>query len=59
MADSPIKTIGTVTALIPEASTADEASERLDGQSGDTDFPMPSSKPWPLSEKLILSPRKR
>jgi hypothetical protein len=39
MADSPIKTIGTVTALIPEASTADEASERLDGQSGDTDFP--------------------
>jgi len=39
MADSPIKTIGTVTALIPEASTADEASEMLDGQSGDTDFP--------------------
>jgi hypothetical protein len=34
-----IKTIGQVTALIPEASTADEASERLDGQSGDTDFP--------------------
>ena len=34
-----IKTIGQVTVLIPEASTADEARERLDGQSGDTDFP--------------------
>ena len=34
-----IKTIGQVTALIPEASTADEAHELLDGQSGDTDFP--------------------
>jgi Ca2+-binding RTX toxin-like protein len=34
-----IKTIGQVTALIPEASTADEAHELLDGQSGDTAFP--------------------
>jgi Ca2+-binding RTX toxin-like protein len=34
-----IKTIGQVTALIPEASTANDASERLDGFSGDTDFP--------------------
>jgi len=34
-----IKTIGQVTALIPEASTADEALELLDGQSADTDFP--------------------
>jgi hypothetical protein len=32
--------IGSVTALIAEASTADEPSENsLDGQSGDTDFP--------------------
>jgi hypothetical protein len=34
-----LKTIGQVAALIPEASTADEAKERLDGRSGDTDFP--------------------
>ena len=34
-----IKTIGQVTALIPEASTANDPSELLDGQSGDTDFP--------------------
>ena len=34
-----IKTIGEVTALIPEASTADDASELLDGKSGDIDFP--------------------
>jgi hypothetical protein len=34
-----IKTIGQVTALIPEASTADDALELLDGQSGDTDYP--------------------
>jgi hypothetical protein len=34
-----IKTIGQVTALIPEASTANDASELLDGRSGDTDFP--------------------
>jgi hypothetical protein len=34
-----IKTIGQVTALIPEASTADEPLERQDGKSGDTDFP--------------------
>ena len=34
------KVIGQVTALIPEASTADQASEHsVDGQSGDTDFP--------------------
>jgi len=30
--------IGQTTALIPEASTADEASEKIDGQSGDTAF---------------------
>jgi hypothetical protein len=30
--------IGQTTALIPEASTADDASERIDGQSGDTAF---------------------
>jgi hypothetical protein len=34
-----IKTIGQVTALIPEASTANDASELLDGRSADTDFP--------------------
>jgi len=34
-----IKTIGQVTALIPEASTADDPHELLDGQSGDTAFP--------------------
>jgi len=35
-----LKKIGEVTALIPEASTADQASEHsVDGQSGDTDFP--------------------
>jgi len=39
MATPLIKTIGQVTALIPEASTADEALELLDGKSGDTDFP--------------------
>jgi hypothetical protein len=39
MATPLIKTIGQVTALIPEASTADEAHELLDGQSGDIDFP--------------------
>jgi len=33
------KTIGQVTALIPEASAADQASELLDGRSGDTDYP--------------------
>jgi Ca2+-binding RTX toxin-like protein len=40
-----IKTIGQTTALIPEASTADEPSELLDGQSGDTDFPYATFKP--------------
>ena len=30
--------IGQTTALIPEASTADSASEKIDGQSGDTAF---------------------
>ena len=39
MTSTAIKTIGQVTALIPEASTADDASELLDGRSGDTDFP--------------------
>ncbi|MEY4806363.1 MAG: hypothetical protein RLZZ206_752 [Cyanobacteriota bacterium] len=39
MATPLIKTIGQITALIPEASTADEAHELLDGQSGDIDFP--------------------
>lgn len=34
-----LKTIGSVTALIPEASTANDPSELLDGQSGDTVFP--------------------
>ncbi len=34
-----LKTIGEVTALIAEASTSDEASELLDGMSGDTAFP--------------------
>ena len=33
------KTIGQVTALIPEASTANDAFERIDGKSGDTAFP--------------------
>ena len=32
-------TIGEVTALIAEASTADEPSELQDGKSGDTNFP--------------------
>jgi|694.fasta_scaffold26853_2 Ca2+-binding RTX toxin-like protein len=40
-----IKTIGQTTALIPEASTADDPSELLDGQSGDTDFPYANFKP--------------
>jgi len=39
MAIPLIKTIGQVTALIPEASTANDPSELLDGRSGDTDFP--------------------
>jgi hypothetical protein len=39
MATPLIKTIGQVTALIPEASTANDPSELLDGRSGDTDFP--------------------
>ena len=39
MATPLIKAIGQVTALVPEASTADDASELLDGRSGDTDFP--------------------
>lgn len=33
------KNIGEVTAVIPEASTADDASETVDGQSGDTAYP--------------------
>jgi Ca2+-binding RTX toxin-like protein len=39
MATPLIKTIGQVTALIPEASTANDPSELLDGRSGDNDFP--------------------
>jgi len=40
------KTIGEVTALIPEASTADADNELLDGQSADTAFPfMGAMKP--------------
>lgn len=39
-ADGHIKKIGEVTALIAEASTADEPAEHsVDGQGGDTDFP--------------------
>jgi hypothetical protein len=34
-----IKNIGQTTALVPEASTADQPSELLDGMSGDTNFP--------------------
>ena len=34
-----IKNIGEVTALVAEASTANEPSELLDGKSGDTAFP--------------------
>ena len=34
-----IKSIGQVTALVAEASTANDPSERLDGKSGDTAFP--------------------
>jgi len=40
-----IKTIGQTTALIPEASTANDPSELLDGQSGDTAFPYANFKP--------------
>lgn len=41
-----LRRIGEVTALIPEASTADESSENsIDGQSGDTDFPFSTFKP--------------
>lgn len=36
---SPSLSIGEVSAVIAEASTADEPSELTDGQSGDTDFP--------------------
>jgi hypothetical protein len=39
------KIIGQVTALIPEAGTADEPSENVDGQSGDTDYPYADFKP--------------
>ena len=35
----PTKNIGQITALIPEASTADQASELRDGSSGDINFP--------------------
>lgn len=34
-----IRSIGSITALMAEASTADDAAERLDGKSGDTAFP--------------------
>jgi hypothetical protein len=37
------KEIGEVTALIPEASVANQPSEFVDGQSGDTDFPFLSA----------------
>jgi len=40
-----LKTIGQTTALIPEASTADDASEHLDGHSGDVDFAFGKFKP--------------
>lgn len=40
-----LKTIGQTTALIPEASTADDASERIDRQSGDIDFAFGKFKP--------------
>ena len=40
LADTHLMTIGEVTALIPEASTADDKSENsVDGASGDTAFP--------------------
>ncbi|QGG79064.1 calcium-binding protein [Litorivicinus lipolyticus] len=38
-AHAGLSTIGTTTAVMSEASTADDASERLDGQSGDQDYP--------------------
>lgn len=37
------KAIGEVTALIPEASVANQPSEFVDGESGDTDFPFLSA----------------
>ena len=37
-------TIGETTALVPEASAADEPHELLDGQSGDTDYPFADFK---------------
>ena len=37
--------IGATTALIPEAGAADEFSELIDGQSGDTNFPFGDFKP--------------
>jgi hypothetical protein len=44
MATPVIKTIGEVTALIPEASTANDPNELMDGKSGDIDFPYASFK---------------
>ncbi len=40
-----LKTIGQTTALIPEASTADDSAERIDGQSGDINFAFGKFKP--------------
>ncbi|PAZ00872.1 MAG: hypothetical protein CAK90_03130, partial [Spartobacteria bacterium AMD-G4] len=39
-----VRPIGQTTALIPEASTADEAREKNDGQSGDIAFPFGTFK---------------
>ncbi|NBT40434.1 MAG: hypothetical protein EBT20_08280 [Alphaproteobacteria bacterium] len=45
MADNDLVTIGETIALMPEASTANDPSELLDGQSGDNNFPFARFKP--------------
>jgi len=40
----PTRLIGQTTALMPEASTPDEAKELIDGKSGDTNFPYANFK---------------
>ncbi len=45
MADNDLVTIGETIALMPEASTANDPSALLDGQSGDKNFPFARFKP--------------
>ena len=50
-----LKTIGEITALIPEASDAAvEGAPAVDGESGDIDFPHGNLKPLAVRSKFIL-----